>query len=192
MLKVAITGNIASGKSSVEGILRQKGYKVLDADFVVHELLEDENIKKQVISAFKDFDILEGNEISRKKLGQIVFKDEALRKKLESILHPFVKIEIEQFFEKEKNAKFAFVSIPLLFEANLESMFDKIILVYADDEIRLNRLIERNNLSLEYAKNRLAIQMSQDEKVSLSDFVIYNNENLCDLIPKVEEIINLL
>lgn len=189
MLRVAITGNIASGKSTVEGILRQKGYKVLDTDFVVHELLEDENIKNQVISAFIGFDILEGNEISRKKLGQLVFNDEALRKKLESILHPLVKIEIEKFFEKEKISKFAFVSVPLLFEAKFEPIFDKIILVYADDELRLNRLIERNNLPLEYAKNRLEIQMNQDEKVSLSDIVIYNNENLCDLIPKVEEII---
>lgn len=189
MLRVAITGNIASGKSTVEGILRQKGYKVLDTDFVVHELLEDENIKNQVISAFIGFDILEGNEISRKKLGQLVFNDEALRKKLESILHPLVKIEIEKFFEKEKISKFAFVSVPLLFEAKFEPIFDKIILVYADDELRLNRLIERNNLPLEYAKNRLEIQMNQDEKVSLSDIVIYNNENLCDLIPKVEEIV---
>lgn len=192
MLRVAITGNIASGKSTVEGILRQKSYKVLDTDFVVHELFGGKCVKDEVVAAFEGFDILEEGEISRKKLGQVVFKDEILRKKLESILHPLVKIEIDKFFEKERNSKFAFVSVPLLFEAKFESIFDKIILVYASDEIRLNRLIERNNLSFEHAKNRLDIQMSQDEKVSLSDFVIYNNENLCDLIPKVEEIIELL
>ena len=192
MLKVAITGNIASGKSTVEGILRQKGYKVLDSDFVVHELLEDENVKKQVISAFAAYDILEDNEISHKKLGKIVFGDEILRKKLESILHPLVKDEIEKFFIKEKDTKFAFVSVPLLFEAKFESIFDKIILVYADDETRLNRLMERNNLPLEYAKNRLKIQMSQDEKIPLAHYVIYNNKSLCDLALNVDEILLLL
>lgn len=192
MLKIAITGNIASGKSTVEGVLRQKGYKVLDTDFVVHELLEDENVKKQVIATFSDFDILDDNEISHKKLGQIVFKDAALRKTLESILHPLVKIEIEKFFEKEKNAKIIFVSVPLLFETKFELLFDKVILVYADDKIRLNRLIERNNLPVEYAQNRLDIQMSQDEKVKLADYVVYNNKTLCDLSLEIEEILSLL
>lgn len=80
MLKVAITGNIASGKSAVESILRDKGFKVLDTDEVAHSLLFDEKVKNELISAFTEYDILENAEISRPKLARIVFDDEVLRK----------------------------------------------------------------------------------------------------------------
>lgn len=193
MLKIAITGNIASGKSEVEKILIEKSFKVLDTDTVAHNLLEDINVKNKLIEVFSNFDILENDKISREKLGKIVFKDEKLRKKLENILHPLIKNEIERFFHSAKESeKIAFVAIPLLFETNFEKLFDKIILVYADDDIRLERLINRNNLPKEYAKNRLKIQMSQEEKISLSDFVIYNNKTLSELIKNTEQILNLL
>lgn len=200
MLKVAITGNIASGKSTVEELLIEKGFDVLDTDIVAHDLLELETIKEQLISGFKNYDIIENNEISRKKLGKIVFEDEALRKKLERILHPLIKDEIGRFFHNVENShqktsqkeKIAFVSIPLLFEAKFESLFDKIILVYSDDQIRLERLMKRNNLSLQDAKNRLKSQISQDEKTSLADYVIYNNELLSDLNNELIKVIELV
>ena len=194
MLKVAITGNIASGKSTVENILMEKGYKVLDTDVISHELLRDESIKNKIVTSFSEFDILDDNEISRPKLGKIVFGDEELRKKLESILHPRIKNEIIRFFVHldKQGEKIAFVSVPLLFEAKYEDAFDKVLLVCADDKIRLERLIIRNKISLKNAENRLKIQISQDEKIPLADYVIYNNKSLLDLYRRIDEILELL
>lgn len=194
MLKIAITGNIASGKSAVEKFLREKDFAVFDTDEITHKLHKDNTIKAIILSEFCDYDILEGSEISRAKLGKIVFGNETLRKKLENILHPIIKEEIGRFFrqQEEKGEKIAFMSVPLLFEAKFEDIFDKIILIYANDEIRLKRLINRNNLSLEQAENRLKIQISQDEKISLADYVIYNNKSLDDLNIEVEKMLKLL
>lgn len=194
MLKVAITGNIASGKSTVEKTLMEKGYKVLDSDIVSHELLKDKVIKKKILAVFSKFDILEDDEISRVKLGRVVFEDEKLRKKLEQILHPEIKSEMIRFFNYLENQgeKIAFASVPLLFEAGFDDLFNKILLVYADDDIRLQRLINRNKISLEHAKNRLKIQTSQEEKLALADYVVYNNESLIDLSHNVDEVLKLL
>ncbi len=192
MLKVAITGNIAAGKSEVEKILREKSFPVLCADAVVHDLLRDnEEVKNKFIETFKGLDFLEYGEISRPKLGKLVFSDKNLREKSEKILHPLVKDEIEQFFylQATKGERIAFVAVPLLFEAHFENLFDKIILIYADDEIRLKRLMQRSDLTSEQAQSRLDIQMNQDEKKALSDFIIYNNGSFESLN---EDVINLL
>lgn len=194
MLKVGITGNIASGKSEVEKILKERNFSVLDTDDVSHILMQDKIVKDEIRKLFQGQDIFENSELSRPKIGEIVFKNENLRKQLEGILHPRIMIEVENFFDtcKHNNEKAAFVFVPLLFEANLKKYFDKIALVYSNDNIRLERLINRNNLPVEYAQNRLKVQISQDEKVSLADFVIYNNGSLNELNDNVNEFIKLL
>lgn len=192
MLRVAITGNIASGKSVVENFLMEKSYKVLDTDSVSHNLLKDSSVKKEISAKFEGFDIFEKSEISRPKLGKIVFENKNLRETLESILYPKITEEIHKFFNKTKNEKMAFVSVPLLFEAKFEKLFDKIILIYSDDKLRLERLMNRNGLTLEQAKNRLEIQTSQDKKLSLADYVIYNNSSLNDLQANLDKTIMLL
>ena len=95
MIKYAITGNIASGKSAVENILIKNGETVIDTDKISHALLEG---NKEIIEAFKDFDILSDGKISREKLGKIVFSDKSLKKKLENILHPQIIEKINEFF----------------------------------------------------------------------------------------------
>lgn len=194
MIKVGITGNIASGKSKVEEYIKEKSFNVIDADEISHKLLNDAVVKNQIITEFFGYDILEDGNVSRQKIGKVVFQNELLRKKLENIIHPRVKIEIGRFFraQEERGEKIAFASVPLLFESKFEDIFDNIILVYADDLIRLERLIKRNNLTVEQAKSRLAIQMNQDEKIKLSDYLIYNNKSINELHKKIDEIFNLL
>lgn len=192
MLKVAITGNIASGKSQVENYIMSKGYSVLDTDVVAHNLLENDFVKNKVINAFAGYEICENSKISRLKLGELVFCNSDLKKKLEGILHPIIQQEIEKFFLLNKKEKLVFVSVPLLFEVGFEKFFDKTILVFADDKIRLERLLKRNGLSVNDAQKRLNSQISQDNKLSLADYVIYNNSSLESLFITVDKIIQIL
>ena len=183
MIRIALVGNIASGKSTVEQVLTSNDFLVLDTDRVAHILLDN---NQEVINAFKDFDILENGKISREKLGRVVFSSKENKKKLENILHPQIRQEILKFFDENSDKKAVFVASPLLFEAKMEDLFDKIVFVYTDDKIRLNRLIARNNYTLEYAKVRINSQLSQDEKVKKSDIVIFNNSTKEDLEKEVK------
>ena len=179
MIKFALCGNIASGKSTVQKLLEEHGYKVLDTDKVAHELLTVENTL--LFNAFKDFDVFDNGEFSREKLGKLVFSNPGIKKKLEDVLHPQIRREIEKFFAQNNGEKALFVGIPLLFEANMQDLFDKILFIYTDDDIRLKRLLLRNNYSLDYAKARLNSQMRQEEKAQKSDYVINNNGSIEEL-----------
>ena len=179
MKRIAICGNIASGKSSVQKILEEKGYKVLDTDEVSKKLLTVKN--KPLYDGFKNYDVFEDGEFSRLKVAQLIFSDEDARLKIASIMHPQVAEEIKKFFEQNKSDDLLFVGIPLLFEAKMQSLFDKIVFVYTDDEIRLERLLKRNNYTIEHAKSRINSQMPQDDKVKLSDYVINNNGDINNL-----------
>lgn len=179
MIKFALCGNIASGKSTVQKLLENQGYRVLDTDKVAHELLTVNN--SELFLEFKKFDVFENGEFSREKLGKLVFTNKEIKQKLEDILHPQIREKIKEFFEQNQNEKYLFVGIPLLFEANMTDLFDKIIFIYADDDIRLKRLLLRNGYSVEYAKARLNSQMRQEEKTQKSDYVIYNNGSIEEL-----------
>lgn len=188
MIRVALTGNIASGKSTVEAVLKELGYSCLNTDDIAHRFLENNH---DVINAFKNFEILDRNgAISREKLGKIVFHDKKMLKTLENIIHPLVRKEIQEFFEAKKDENIVFVAIPQLFESSMQELFDKTVLVYCDDNIRIERLKKRNNYTEDYAKIRINAQISQDKKVNLCDFVIDNSstlENLQSLVKTLPE-----
>jgi dephospho-CoA kinase len=182
MIKYAIVGNIASGKSTVEKILKNKGFKVFDTDEIAHKILEN---SADVKTAFKDYDIFTDNKIDRKKLANIVFNNKKELKKLEEIIHPLVKIEILKIFEE--NYSEVFISVPQLFEAGFENLFDKIIFLTANEDIRIERLIKRNNYTKEQALARIKAQ-SNSGKIEHSDYVIENNGTIEELCEKLDRI----
>lgn len=184
MISFAIVGNIASGKSTVENILQEKGYKVFDTDIIAHEVLND--FAEEIINQFDGHDILENGKVSREKLGKIVFNDKKLKEKLEYIVHPEIRNRIKSIFEKNKNEKYVFVSIPLLFEIGWGNLFDKILFIKTEDDIRLKRLMQRNKFTQEEALSRIKSQLPQEKKAKKADFVIENNSSI-DVLQKYIE-----
>lgn len=183
MAKIAITGNIASGKSVVENFLQERGFNVYDSDNMTHELL---NSLEEIGLEFKEYDVFEDGKISRKKLGALVFSDKNLLRRLEAIIHPKIR---ETIIALPDNV---FVAVPLLFEAKMEDLFDKIIFVSADETIRLKRLMERNSLTKDEALQRINAQQCEEGKISKSDYVILNNDNLENVKEQVDIILSEL
>lgn len=194
MKKIAITGGIASGKSLVERLFREKGAATLDTDKVVHGVLEN---NKEIISAIQK--LFEGGEwgvvcsdgrLDRKKIGKIVFSDKEKLKALENIIHPEVKHIVEAFFVENSDKELVVVSVPLLFESGMEKMFDYVVAVAANDELRLQRLINDRGMTKEDALKRMSAQNFGKEKLEKADFVLENNgtaEELRSAVDKVFE-----
>lgn len=193
MKKIAITGNIASGKSQVEKILEDLNYVVLDTDKINNDLLlNDEETNKEIISAFKDYDISDNKSISKEKLANIIFNNKQEKEKLENILHKKILEKINLYAKENENKDFLFISIPLLFEANWAKYFDKILFISAKEEIRLKRLMERNSLTKEAALLRINAQEKEENKIAKSDYVIYNNSDLATLKLQTNEFLSKL
>ncbi len=178
MIKIAITGNIASGKSTVEKIIESNGYKVYDTDKIAHEILANSTEVKEIFGT-----------VDRTVLAKIVFTNKEKLQLLESIIHPQVKKRILEIFNG--NEEVAFVSVPQLFEANFDKLFDKIIYVTAKDDIRKERLIKRNSLTPEEAQIRIEAQ-NHEGKIERSDYIIENNEDFETLTQQVEKLLSIL
>ena len=174
-LNIGITGSIACGKNKVSNYLREKGYTIIDADKLGHIALTSDEVKEKLKNSF-GYIILENNEISREKLGKLVFGNNENLKVLNSIVHPYIRKIILQLQEKHRDERLVFLDIALLFEAGFEDLVEKIIVVHVDEKIQLARLMSRNALSKEQAMFRIESQMSSNDKSKLGDYVI-NNSN---------------
>jgi dephospho-CoA kinase len=178
MIKVGITGGIGSGKSTVTNMLRDKGLPIIDADIVAREVfvIYPEvlcRIKEEFGSAFFD----EKGMIKRKELGNFIFKSHISRKKLEDIMMPFIKREIEHKLKSyaEDNCKICFLDAPTLIENNLHTGMDVTILVWVGSDVQVQRVMLRDGMNLDQTMDRIRAQMTLEEKRKFADFII-NNE----------------
>ncbi len=192
---IGLTGSIATGKSTAKKLIEGLGYPVIDADVIAHQVSEKETEGlRQIVSQF-GIDILNSDQsLDRKKLGSLIFNDTNLRLKLEAILHPLIQVEVQKLKAQCANAGHAvcFYDIPLLFEKNLKHLFDLVVLVWCEQEQQLNRLMTRNQLSVEQAMARINSQTSMCEKVRGSDRCIDNSTDLASLEIQINYLIKTL
>ena len=177
---VGITGSIACGKSIVLNYLKLKGYKVLSLDDICHDLLEEEKVNCKVKEALG---IVSIGKASRKQIGDIVFNDENKLKLLDDILHPLAIKKMELEIKVARAVKgHLFIEVPLLYETKMNKYFDKVWFIYANQETQIKRLMERNNMTLDEAMNRINKQISVDKKMQMAilygDYVIDNSGDL--------------
>lgn len=186
---IALTGSIATGKSSVCSLLRLLGFSIIDADKIAHEILDEK--KDEIIEAFGS-QIQTQGKIDRKLLGKIIFNNCDLRKKLESIVHPKIRSKIQDLcVALEKTQTPYIVDIPLFFETKGYD-FDFVVVVYAPYLAQQERLVSREGLELEEAKKRIESQIDIEKKKKLANFVIDNSGNLKHLQKEVEKFLEFL
>lgn len=194
MLWIGLTGNIASGKSRVAQAFRQRGVPVIDADKLVHEISHQKEVLEEISQAFGPELETSSGELNRRELGKRVFQDPSKRRVLEGILHPRVREEVARLKASylKQGVEKVIYEIPLLFEKNLESEFDVIILVEASEKIREERLHKRDHLSGEEIQSRMNSQMPSEEKRHRAQFIIENNGSEGELEEEVESLLTKL
>ncbi len=175
MLRVGLTGGIASGKSTVAAMLRDRDCPILDADAIAHELLEPgQDAYNEVVREFGEGILTRGGAVDRKKLGAIVFADAQKRQRLNQIMHPRIQRIVAEWFsrlDRPGGPDFAFEDAALILEAGVKSDFDRVVVCWCRPEQQLKRLRDRG-VSEEDARQRIAAQMPMDEKRRLADDVI--------------------
>ncbi|PTF86849.1 dephospho-CoA kinase [Staphylococcus chromogenes] len=186
---IGLTGGIATGKSTVAELLKAYGFKIVDADIASRKAVEkgSEGLKN-VVAEFGEEALTEEGEMNREYIGQQIFYDDLKREKLNAIIHPIVR----EIMENEKKQYLAqghdvVMDIPLLFENGLEKTVDEVWLVYTSPSIQIDRLMERNQLSIEDAKARIYSQISIDKKSRMADVVIDNFGTKLELKQNLEQ-----
>ncbi|HDP2459481.1 TPA: dephospho-CoA kinase [Staphylococcus aureus] len=188
---IGLTGGIASGKSTVSELLSVFGFKVVDADKAAREAVKKgRKGLAQVREVFGDEAIDENGEMNRRYMGDLVFNHPEKRLELNAIIHPIVRDIMEE--EKQEYLKQGYnviMDIPLLFENELENTVDEVWVVYTSESIQMDRLMQRNNLSLEDAKARVYSQISIDKKSRMADHVIDNLGDKLELKQNLERLL---
>lgn len=190
-LIIGLTGGIACGKTTVAGLFHNFGAHVIDADSVGHRLLrEDPSVKRKLAATFGASILDSRKEIDRSKLGRIVFDSPDQLQALSEIVHPPIIERIKADIARKSSSagkSIIVIDAALLIELNLTYIVDFVVLVYADENIQMQRLTQRG-LSYEDAGRRIKSQMPSHEKTRFADFIIYNNGSLSNTAEQAKEV----
>lgn len=194
MRRLALTGGIATGKSYVASRLREAGVPVVDADLLARAAVAPGSAGlAAVVERFGEDVLTAEGRVDRARLAAIVFRDAAARRDLEAIIHPYVRREIVDFFERLPPAvPFAVADIPLLFETGREREFDAVIVAACDPDIQLARVMARDATSREDAERRIAAQLPIAEKLARADHVIRTDGSHAETDAQVRRLVDEL
>ena len=187
---IGLTGGIGSGKTTIANYFNEMGLPLYIADDEAKKVMQSENIIAQIKNTFGD-SIFENEILNRAKLAEIVFNDAAQLEKLNAIVHPAVKKDFEVWLDEKKNFKYVIYEAAILFESGRYKDCDVIITVVAPEELRIERVVKRDNTTREQVLSRMKMQWSDEKRISLSNFVI-NNSNLKIAREEVVKILKIL
>lgn len=185
-MRVGLTGGIGAGKSTVSALFSKLGAVVISSDAIAQEVLDRPSVQSELIEIFTP-EVVKDSKTDRKFLAEHVFLDPNLRVKLESLIHPLVRVEVEKRFSQLAPGQIGINEVPLLFEVELEANYDCIVSVLADREQRIARSVARG-LTRADAVARLSVQVEDEVRIEKSDFLIENNGDLTELSLKVTEV----
>lgn len=192
---IGLTGGIGSGKSTVSQYLSKLGASIVDADKIGHEIYQPNTaVWQQLIETFGKRILAMDNTVDRKKLGEIVFSNPELLKKLDDLVLPamfqIAKEKIES--ARDQGVKVVILDAPTLFEAKWDSLVEEVWVVVADETIVIKRAMARTGLPEDQIRSRINAQMSNEERIKRSNVVIQNNGTLKELQEKVNGLWNTL
>lgn len=185
MITFALTGGIASGKSTVARLFAEWGVPVIDADRIARLVVMPQTPAfSAIVARFGNGILAEDGSLNRKALGHIVFSDPQKLAALNAIVHPAVQHEVLLQREKlrQQGVRLACYDVPLLFETGQTQQYRPIVVVTAHEELRVERMVARDGLDLEAARARLLTQMPLEQKVTQADIVIENNGTSTELV----------
>ena len=193
MLVLGLTGNIGCGKSSLSRIFKNDfNIDIIDADIISRNIFEDIDLLENVFKTFGPKIKNKDGSLNRKALGNIVFNDDNELIKLNNLTHPRIKDQIINKIElvRKSGKKIVIIDAALLIEGNYLDILDKLLVVYCDKDIQIQRIIERDSCSKEEALSRINSQMNQEEKISYGDYIIDNSGTYYELKKRAYEFID--
>lgn len=185
---VALSGGIASGKSTIANLFAQLGVPIIDADVIARQVVEiGTDAYKLIIKHFSQEILLPNNEIDRSQLREIIFNNDHERLWLNNLLHPIIQ-EQTQIQIAQQTAAYVIWVVPLLVENNLHNLADRVLMVDTPEQLQLERLIQRDNIDESLAKKMISSQISSQKRLTYADDIIVNNGDLTSLTAQINKL----